>query len=83
MNYGHLATPVNESGFQSKHDPDGILSSAFRYWSWFPPSCRVGARHAAFNARREGFKPATWRANFTLNAGALADWLATLPPGMT
>lgn len=43
----------------------------------------VGARHAAFNARREGFKPATWRANFTLDAGAVGDWLATLPPGMT
>jgi hypothetical protein len=29
MNYGHPATPVNESGFQSNRDPDGILFPAF------------------------------------------------------
>lgn len=42
----------------------------------------LGARHAAFNARRGLFQPPHWTANFTLDAGAVADWLATLPPGM-
>jgi hypothetical protein len=28
------------------------------------------------------FQPPHWNDNFTLDAGALADWLASLPPGM-
>jgi len=43
----------------------------------------LGVRYAAVNARRVLFQPPHWNDNFTLNAGALADWLATLPPGMT
>ena len=43
----------------------------------------LGVRYAAVNARRALFQPPHWNDNFTLNAGALADWLATLPPGMT
>jgi len=43
----------------------------------------LGVRYAAVNARRGLFQPPHWNDNFTLNAGALADWLATLPPGMT
>ena len=43
----------------------------------------LGARYAAVNARRRLFQPPHWNDNFTLDAGAVADWLATLPPGMT
>lgn len=43
----------------------------------------LGARYAAVNARRTLFQPPHWNDNFTLNAAALADWLATLPPEMT
>lgn len=43
----------------------------------------LGARYAAVNARNGLFQPPHWNDNFTLDAGAVADWLATLPPGMT
>ena len=43
----------------------------------------LGVRYAAVNARRVLFQPPHWNDNFNLNAGALADWLATLPPDMT
>lgn len=44
----------------------------------------LGASHAAFNARDDGFyKPPHWRANFSLDPGALAAWLKSLQPGMT
>lgn len=42
-----------------------------------------GARYAAVNARNGLFQPPHWNDNFSLDAGALADWLATLPPDMT
>jgi FkbM family methyltransferase len=43
----------------------------------------LGARYAAVNARNGLFQPPHWNDNFTLDAGAVADWLATLPPGLT
>ena len=42
----------------------------------------LGGRYAAVNARSRLFQPPHWNDNFTLDAGALADWLASLPPGM-
>ena len=42
----------------------------------------LGGRYAAVNARSRLFQPPHWNDNFTLDVGALADWLATLPPGM-
>jgi len=42
----------------------------------------LGARYAAFNARHEFFQPPHWKANFALDPGAIAAWLASLPPGV-
>ncbi|MFM8497682.1 MAG: glycosyltransferase 61 family protein [Planctomycetia bacterium] len=42
----------------------------------------LGGRYAAFNARQRLFQPPHWQANFTLDTGAVAAWLASLPPGM-
>ena len=69
MNYGHLATPVNESGFQSKHDPDGILYPAFRYWSGFSPSC-----HACSRNRRNRMGDSTLIYDFGANVGSNLDY---------
>lgn len=43
----------------------------------------LGGRYAAFNGRPRLFQPPHWHANFTLDAAAVAAWLASLPPGMT
>jgi len=40
----------------------------------------AGARYAAFNDRRDGFKPPHWSANFALDTDAVFNWLARLPP---
>lgn len=42
----------------------------------------LGGRYSAFNARQGLFQPADWTVNFTLDQGAIAAWLASLPPGV-
>ena len=42
----------------------------------------LGARYAAFNSREVPFQPAHWKADYSLDADAVATWLQSLPPEM-